>query len=265
MTDCLRISLVQAPIVWENRSENLSRYGSLIRRVSGQTDLVALPEMFTTGFSMNVQALADTMDGETLATVGAWAKEHRTAICGSFIATGGDGRYYNRAFLITPTGEAAFYDKRHLFGMAGENHYFTPGTKQTIVNCYGWNICLQVCYDLRFPVWSRNLNNAYDLLVYVANWPESRIGAWHSLLPARAIENQAYVCAVNRTGQDGEGLCYGGHSLVCSPRGEVVADAGTEEEIVCSCLIYKSRAERLRAKFPAWADADAFTLSIETI
>jgi predicted amidohydrolase len=261
MADLLRISLAQAPIAWENKEANLARYGSLIRRLSGQTDLVALPEMFATGFSMNVRELAETMDGTTLAAVGAWAKEYQTAICGSFIAREAGGRYYNRAFFVTPGGETAWYDKRHLFGLAGEDRYFSRGEKQTIVSYLGWNICLQVCYDLRFPVWSRNVGNAYDLLVYVANWPESRIGAWRALLPARAIENQAYVCAANRTGRDDEGREYGGHSLVCSPLGEIVADAGAEEETVCTSLLYKSRADSLRAKFPVWMDADLFNLS----
>jgi predicted amidohydrolase len=259
MADSLRISMVQAPIVWENRDENLAHYGSLLRRISGTSDLVVLPEMFTTGFSMNVKALADTMDGPTLTTIKAWAKEYRTAISGSFIAQEGE-RYYNRAFFITPESEASYYDKRHLFSMAGENLHFACGTKQTIVSYLDWKICLQVCYDLRFPVWSRNVNNAYDLLVYVANWPETRIGAWLALLPARAVENLAYVCAVNRTGEDGEGHRYEGHSIVCSPKGEIVADAGREPEIVCSFVLYKSRLERLRTNFPAWADADLFTL-----
>ncbi|MDR1557512.1 MAG: amidohydrolase [Tannerellaceae bacterium] len=259
MADSLRISLVQAPIVWENRDENLAGYGKLIRRVSGKTDLVVLPEVFTTAFSMNVKVVADTMDGITIATIRAWAKEYGTAISGSFILRE-EERYYNRAFFITPEGSASYYDKRHLFGMAGEATHFTQGTKQTIVNYLGWNICLQVCYDLRFPVWSRNVNNAYDLLVYMANWPEVRIEAWRSLLPARAIENLAYVCAVNRTGSDAEAYEYRGHSVVYSPKGEKLADAGTAQEIILSCTLQKSPLERLRTKFPAWKDADTFIL-----
>lgn len=264
MADILRISLAQAPVDWENKEANLTRYGRLVRRLSGETDLVALPELFATGFSMNVRELAETMDGTTLATVKSWAEAYQTAICGSFIALEADGRYYNRAFFVTPGGQTAWYDKRHLFGLGGEDRHFSRGAKQTIVSYLGWNICLQVCYDLRFPVWSRNVGNAYDLLVYVANWPESRIGAWRTLLPARAVENQAYVCAVNRTGKDGEGIAYGGHSLVCSPLGEIMAEAGAggeEEETVCAALPDKSRLDSLRAKFPAWMDADAFTIS----
>jgi predicted amidohydrolase len=147
--------------------------------------------------------------------------------------------------------------------MAGEADHFTPGTKQAIVSYLDWNICLQVCYDLRFPVWSRNVNNAYDLLIYVANWPEARINAWRSLLPARAIENLAYVCGVNRTGTDGQGFVYKGHSAVYSHKGEKMIDAGTEEEIIHSCTLQKDDLEILRTKFPAWKDADTFILQSE--
>ncbi|MDR2118181.1 MAG: amidohydrolase [Tannerellaceae bacterium] len=259
MTDTLHITMIQAPIVWENREENLSRFGRLLRRASGKTHLAVLPEMFTTGFSMNVEALADTADGTTVATLKAWAKEYRMAIAGSFIAEEED-RYYNRAFFVTPEGDVAYYDKRHLFSMAGENNYFTPGSQQTLVHYLGWNICLQICYDLRFPVWSRNVHNAYDLLIYVANWPETRIGAWQALLPARAVENLAYVCAVNRTGTDGKGHGYGGRSVIISPKGEILADAGTEAEAVCTCTVSRSRLKGLRTRFPAWMDADTFIL-----
>jgi predicted amidohydrolase len=259
MADGLRLTVIQAPVAWENRDENLASYGRLLGRASGMADLVVLPEMFTTGFSMNVEALADTAGGVTVATVKDWAKKHRTAITGSFLAREGHA-YYNRAFFITPEGETAYYDKRHLFRMAGEAGRFTPGTKQAIVSYLGWNICLQVCYDLRFPVWSRNVNNAYDLLIYVANWPEVRINAWNLLLPARAVENMACVCGVNRTGTDGQGLVYSGHSAVYSPKGEKLADAGTETEAVCSCTLLKDDLERLRTKFPAWKDADTFIL-----
>jgi predicted amidohydrolase len=254
--------MIQAPVAWENRNENLAYYGRLLCRVSKKTDLVVLPETFTTGFSMNVETLADTTDGVTVETIKAWAKKYQTAITGSFLARE-EYRYYNRAFFITPEGETVYYDKRHLFRMAGEADHFTPGTKQTIVSYLDWNICLQVCYDLRFPVWSRNVNNAYDLLIYVANWPEVRINAWRSLLPARAIENLAYVCGVNRTGTDGQGFEYKGHSAVYSHKGEKIIDAGTEKEIIHSCTLQKDDLERLRTKFPAWKDADTFILQQE--
>ncbi|MDR1356980.1 MAG: amidohydrolase [Tannerellaceae bacterium] len=259
MTDTLRIGLLQAPIVWEDRVANLELYDGLLSGVSGSADLAVLPETFTTGFSMNVEAIGDAADGATVVALKYWAKEYGMAIAGSFIAVE-DGCYYNRGFLVTPEGGAFYYDKRHLFRMAGEAGHFTPGGKRTIVNYRGWNICLQVCYDLRFPVWSRNVDNAYDLLIYVANWPETRINVWTSLLPARAIENIAYVCGVNRTGCDGDGIVYSGRSAVYSPKGDILASAGTEEAAAIVCTIQKSDLERLRAKFPAWKDADAFTL-----
>lgn len=259
MADSLRISMIQSHIIWEDRSENLGYYGELLRRVSGRTDIAVLPETFTTGFSMNVEVLADTMDGETVRTVKGWAERYNLAVAGSFIATEG-GKYYNRAFLITPEGEEHYYNKRHLFRMAGEDKHFESGNERVIVNYKGWNICLQVCYDLRFPVWSRNVNNEYDLLLYVANWPEARRKVWKALLHARAIENMAYVCGVNRVGIDGKGFTYRGDSMVYAPKGKKLADAGKREEVTRTCTLLKSELEDLRTKFPAWMDADTFTI-----
>lgn len=259
--ELLRISLVQASISWEERAENLQRYGKLLERTCGKADLAILPETFTTGFSMNVERLADTTDGTTLSTVRKWANDFQLAIIGSFIAYEG-GNYFNRAFFVSPTGETSLYDKRHLFRMAGEDRYFTEGNRHTIVSYKGWNICLQVCYDLRFPVWSRNVDNAYDLLVYVANWPEARRSAWKTLLPARAVENLAFACGVNRVGTDGKNIAYGGDSAVYSPKGEKLADAGKRDGVVCTCTLAYSELDRLRTKFPAWKDADWFSLHI---
>jgi predicted amidohydrolase len=254
--------MVQSPIIWEDRDKNLGYYGELLARIKGKTDMAVLPETFSTGFSMNVEKLADTMDGKTVPTIKGWAKKHKLAIVGSFIAKEG-GNYHNRAFFITPEGEESYYDKRHLFRMGEEEKHFTPGTKQTIVSYKGWNICIQVCYDLRFPVWSRNTNNAYDLLIYVANWPEVRKTVWHSLLPARAIENIAYVCGVNRTGVDGKGFIYHGNSMLYTPKGKKLADAGKREEIIRTCTLSKEELIDLRTKFPAWEDADTFTINHE--
>jgi predicted amidohydrolase len=253
--------MIQTCITWENRDRNLEHFGHLIGKADKETNLIVLPETFTTGFSMNVQALADTMDGPTVATLKTWAQTYQTAITGSFIAREED-RYYNRAFFITPEGQAAYYDKRHLFRMSGENKHFTPGGRPLIVNYRGWNICLQVCYDLRFPVWSRNAGKAYDLLIYVANWPEARIKAWDVLLPARAVENLSYVCGVNRTGMDGERNSYNGHSAVYSPKGDRIADAGATPEDIHTCILQKDELDRLRAKFPAWMDADPFIIPL---
>lgn len=255
----LRISMVQAHIIWEDRDENLGYYGELLRRVSGRTDLAILPETFTTGFTMRVPELADDAEGETLRTLRSWAEKYQMAIAGSFIAREGTA-CFNRAFFVTPDGDGGFYDKRHLFRMAGEDKHFTAGTRRLIVPYRGWNICLQVCYDLRFPVWSRNVGNEYDLLVYVANWPEPRRKAWKTLLKARAIENMAYVCGVNRVGIDGKGILYRGDSLLFSPRGEKLADAGKREEVTRTCILSWKELEAFREKFPAWQDADSFTI-----
>lgn len=259
MADSLRVSMIQSHIIWEDRDENLGYYGDLLRRVGGKTDIAVLPETFTTGFSMEVEKLGDTMDGPTVATIKEWAKKYNLALVGSFIAKE-DDQFYNRAFFITPDGEAWFYDKRHLFRMAGEDKHYTAGDKRTIVRYKDWNICLQVCYDLRFPVWSRNVDNEYDLLIYVANWPEARKKVWKTLLQARAMENMAYVCGVNRVGIDGKGFVYRGDSMIFNPKGKKVADAGKREEITRTSTLLKSELDDLRAKFPAWKDADIFTV-----
>ena len=259
MAEDLRISMIQSHIIWEDKEENLSYFGELLRRVSGRTDLAVLPETFSTGFSMNVEALADPMDGTTVATIKGWAERYKMAVAGSFIARE-EGKYYNRAFFVTPDGEASYYDKRHLFRMAGEDRHFSAGDKPLVVRYKDWNICLQVCYDLRFPVWSRNVNNAYDLLIYVANWPEARKKAWKVLLQARAIENMAYVCGVNRVGVDGKGFAFRGDSMIYDARGKKLADAGKRDETTRTCALSKTDLETFRAKFPAWKDADAFQL-----
>ncbi|WP_455629061.1 amidohydrolase [Parabacteroides chinchillae] len=259
MADNLRISMVQSHIIWEDRNENLEYYGELLRRVSGKTDIAVLPETFTTGFSMEVEKLADTMDGETIRFVKNWSHKYGIAIVGSFIVKE-NGKYYNRAFFITPDGEEYYYDKRHLFRMAGEDKHFSAGDERVIVRYKDWNIRLLVCYDLRFPVWSRNVNNEYDLLIYVANWPEPRKKVWKVLLQARAIENMCYVCGVNRVGVDGKGFSYRGDSMVFDPRGKKMADAGKREEIMRTCTLLKNELNDFRAKFPAWKDADIFQL-----
>lgn len=259
-TTNLRISMIQAHIIWEDRDENLGYYGELLRRINGKADIAVLPETFTTGFSMNVEKLADTMNGATIPTVKGWAAKYKCAITGSFIVKE-NGNYYNRAFFITPEGEEHYYDKRHLFRMGGEDKHFTAGSKRTIINYKGWNICLQVCYDLRFPVWSRNIDNEYDLLIYVANWPDVRKKVWKTLLQARAIENEAFVCGVNRVGIDGKNFVYRGDSLLYSPKGKKLADAGKREEITRTVTIDKKDLTTLREAFPAWMDADRFTLN----
>lgn len=259
MADNLRISMLQAHITWEDRAENLGYYGDLLQRVSGKSDIAVLPETFTTGFSMNVDALADTMEGETIATIRRWTRSYNLAIAGSFIVREGDA-CYNRAFFITPQGDEWYYDKHHLFRMAGEDSHFSSGNERLILTYKGWNICLLVCYDLRFPVWSRNVNNEYDLLLYVANWPEPRKSVWKTLLQARAIENMAYVCGVNRVGVDGQGVAYRGDSMVIDPRGKKLANAGKREEITRTCTLDYQLLHDFRTRFPAWKDADSFRI-----
>lgn len=262
MAENLRVSMVQSHIIWEDRNENLGYYGELLRRISGKTDLAVLPETFSTGFTMNVEPFADEADGITVNTIKKWAADYKMAVAGSFIAKD-NGKYYNRAFFITPEGDSLFYDKRHLFQMGHEDQYFTAGDKRLVVSYRGWNICLLVCYDLRFPVWSRNVNNEYDLLIYCANWPEARKKVWKILLQARAIENMSYVCGVNRVGIDGKGFTYRGDSLIISPKGKKLADAGKREEVTRTVSLSMDEVSELRSKFPAWKDADDFTINLK--
>ena len=255
----LRVSIVQADIVHDSVDENISYYGSLLQRLAGDTDLVILPELFTTGMTLDVEGPADTNDGKTIAAVKKFAKEYCFAITGSFLAFD-NGKYYNRAFFITPEGDEYYYDKRHLFRMADEDRSFSAGTKRLIVSYQGWRICLMVCYDLRFPVWSRNVNNEYDILIYVANWPEARKVAWEALLKARAIENMCYVCGINRIGSDNRGFKYHGDSRIFSPKGDVLLKANENEEMMLTETLDIKSLHSFREKFPAWMDADKFEI-----
>jgi predicted amidohydrolase len=252
--------MIQSRIAWEDREANLLHFGELLAQVSGSTSLAVLPETFTTGFSMNAGQLAEAMDESTIQAVTAWAREYQMAITGSFIAREGE-RCFNRAFFVTPEGDTHYYDKRHLFRMSGEDQHFSAGTRQLVVTYKGWKICLLVCYDLRFPVWSRNVDNAYDLLICVANWPEVRREVWRTLLQARAMENMAYVCGVNRVGADGMGVAYCGDSMICEPKGRLLSRCEKNRETTHTCTLFKAEVNSLRNKFPAWKDADRFTLN----
>lgn len=255
----LRVSILQSTIFWEDKDANLQHFGKKLKRLKGKTDLAILPETFTTGFSMNVASLADTMDGKTISTIKSWAKEFDFAISGSFIAKVGDN-YFNRGFFITPTGDCHTIDKRHLFRMGKEDDFYTPGNSREIVRYKDWNIRLLVCYDLRFPVWSRNTDNAYDLLIYVANWPDIRSAVWKALLPARAIENMAFVCGVNRVGIDGNNFNHSGDSVIYSPKGKKLLHFPAYKETTRTCILNKEDSDKLRKKFPVWKDADSFSL-----
>ncbi len=253
----MRISLIQYDIVWENKDANLNFLFPLLKSLTGKTELVVLPEMFSTGFSMKSESLAEPMTGLTINTLKQWASDFGFAIAGSFICTENE-LYFNRAFFVTPDSQVYHYDKRHLFRMGDEPNYFHPGNEPTILTYHGWNIRLAVCYDLRFPVWLRNRENAYDLLLLVANWPTARIQVWDNLLTARAIENQCYVCGVNRIGTDGLGLPYEGHSMLIDARGKCILRTPDNQCEICTTEIELEKLHLFREKFPVWKDADNF-------
>lgn len=253
----LRISLVQADIAWEDTAANLAHFSELLQQLPN-TDIVVLPEMFSTAFSSNAIELAETVHGATLTAVRQWADHYQCAFVGSFIAQE-NNRYYNRGFFVQPDGTTHFYDKRHLF-FGGEETYFTAGNKNTIVAYKGWNIALSICYDLRFPVWLRNDQLKYDILMVVAEWPTNRQYIFEHLLVARAIENQAYVCACNRIGKDGNHLQYCGGSQVIDYRGRVIERLTDHAEEIKTVVIEKYPLESMREKAPVWKHADTFTL-----
>ena len=255
----MRISLLQYPIIWADRDANLALWQQRLQQLVGTTDVAVLPEMFTTAFCTDRMDLAETMDGVTVAWLKQRSAETGIALIGSFMAEEGDKRY-NRAFFVSPDGQFYYADKRHLFTMGGEREYLSEGKDILQVNYQGVNIRVLVCYDLRFPVWARNTNNAYDLRGYVANWPQARISDWDVLLPARAVENQAYVCAVNRVGDAPGNLHYNGHSLIIDPRGKVVSRLDDDQEGVLATEIDLTLVEKGRTKFPVWKDADQFTV-----
>jgi predicted amidohydrolase len=256
----LRISLIQADISWEDKIWNIEYYGNLLKGLSGKSDLVVLPEMFSTGFSMQALHLAEIDTGMTIQTINAWAEEYNLAVCGSFLARDDSGGFFNRGFFIEPSGKKWFYNKRHLFRMGEEHQRFTAGDRILIVPYKGWNIRLIICYDLRFPVWIRNRNNAYDVLICPANWPASRAHVWQTLLLARAMENQCYVCGVNRIGKDGQGISHGGDSVLIDFKGNLVVETVPDKESVVTGLLRKADLANFRKRFPTWMDADNFEI-----
>jgi len=254
----LRISILQTDIVWENKRENLSFCSKEIRTLHGKIDLVCLPEMFSTGFSMKAADLAETNDGETITILRNLASKGEMAICGSFLAKDDSGKIFNRGFFIQPDGKTDFYDKRHLFRMGEENATFSAGKKPLIVSYKGWKIRLIVCYDLRFPAWCRCFDNDYDLLICPANWPTARTNVWQTLLRARAMENQCYVCGVNRVGTDGIGIVHQGDSVLLDFKGKTIVETEKNKFSVVTGTINLEQLSDFRAKFPAWKDADKF-------
>lgn len=252
--DKLRISLIQTDLFWEDKKANLAQLSAKIDSLP-PTDLIILPEMFTTGFSMQPQKWAETMQGESVNWLLAQARKTQAAVVGSLIIEE-NGLYFNRLIVAFAEQNLLFYDKRHLFALAGEHNHYQAGDKKLVFEYKGWKIAPFVCYDLRFPVWSRNVEN-YDLAIYVANWPERRESHWNALLLARAVENQCFVAAVNRIGDDGNGIYHSGYSQVIHPSGEIITQWANGEK---SETLIISRAELLafREKLPFLADRDHF-------
>lgn len=259
LKDNLRITLAQVDLAWEDPLQNRSHFDVQIRQLTGKTDLVILPETFTTGFSMRARDLAEPMDGPTVNWLLQLSQETKIAICGSLLINEND-LYYNRFVFVTPGKEVFSYDKRHLFSIGGESISYTAGAERLIVHFLGWRIALYVCYDIRFPVWCRNVNDT-DLMIFTANWPSSRSEVWKILLKARAIENQVYVAGVNRIGTDGEGILYLGDSQVINPRGEALNESASTNKGLLTFEIPKNKLSDFREKFPVSNDADRFIIT----
>jgi len=256
----LRVSIVQSMLHWEAAEANRAMLASKLALLKGTTDLIVLPEMFTTGFSMRSHELAETMAGATVQWMREQAEALGAALYGSVIITEG-GACFNRGLFVQPDGTMERYDKRHLFRFAKETDHFSPGARRVVVEWRGWRILLQICFDLRFPVFARNRGD-YDAILYVANWPDARSFAWNQLLIARAIENQSYVTGVNRVGMDGKGMHYSGNSVVIDPRGSLCCAVAPSTEGVSTALLDRSALEDFRAKFPVALEADDFSLKL---
>lgn len=257
MNQKLRLSIIQTRLSWENPEANRKKFSQKINELS-DTDLIVLPEMFSTGFSMNSKQLAEKDQGETVVWMQEMAAEKNAAITGSIIIWE-DGKYFNRMFFVFPNGNFETYDKKHLFTFANEHKSYSPGNKKLIVDYLGWKICPLICYDLRFPVWSRNVEN-YDLLIYVANWPKARTQAWDILLKARAIENISYTVGVNRVGKDGNELEYSGHSAVYDMLGARISRSDFESEFSETIALNQSVLRETRKKFAFLNDRDKFQI-----
>jgi omega-amidase len=253
----LTVTLIQTSLHWHDAGANRNHFDKLIADNLTPTDLVVLPEMFTTGFTMDAAANAETMDGDSIAWMKRIAGDRGVTLCGSLIIEE-ENRFFNRLIWMPPDGRFAHYDKRHLFRMAGEDQHFAAGTQRQVFDLNGWKICPLICYDLRFPVWSRGVN-AFDLMLFVANWPAARRSAWQMLLPARAIENQCFALGVNRIGIDGNNIRYSGDSVVHDYLGKAILECG-EPACTKSVRLEKEALERYRNKFPAYLDADTFRI-----
>ena len=275
MKNELNIVGIQAELIWQNSKQNISFFEEQINRLKTAVDLIVLPEMYSTGFTMHPEEVAEQMDGFTISWMQKIALEKQVAICGSLVisetietpSSKNNGNaltttnYYNRFVFVHPSGAIQTYDKRHSFTLAGEDKVYSAGNQRTLIEYKGWKICPFICYDLRFPVWSRN-NNHYDLLIYVANWPTARIKAWESLLKARAIENMSYVIGVNRTGMDKNNYAYSGNSLILDSFGEILSDLEKNTIGIVSATLDKAQQEVTRAKLGFLKDMDSFQISL---
>ncbi len=258
MAQNLKTALLQVDLVWEDIEANRRNFEEKIKQLSADVDLIILPEMFTTGFSMNAEELAEPPKGPSFEWMQKMASEKNAAVTGSII-TSEKGRFYNRLFFVFPDGSSVKYDKKHTFTLAKENETYASGTEKLIVNYKDWKICPLVCYDLRFPVWARNTED-YDLLIYVANWPAPRVHAWDVLLQARAIENMSYCIGLNRVGRDGKDLDYVGHSAVYDGLGKRVSINTSETEFSEEIILEKSHITKIRTQLRFLQDRDKFTL-----
>ncbi len=255
----LKITVFQAYLFWENVDKNLQ---NITLRLSGgvreKTDLIVLPEMFNTGFTMKAKEMAESMEGKTMQWIQKTAAHYDCVVTGSLIINEND-KYYNRLIWMLPNGDYQYYDKHHLFGLGDEDQHFTPGNNQLIVELKGWKIRLAVCYDLRFPVWLRNRNAEYDILLLIASWPDKRSAHWRTLIHARAIENQCYVVGVNRVGHDGNQIYHSGHSMCIDALGNTVYYKPEDEDLYTFSINY-TELEKARRQFPFLRDADNFQL-----
>ena len=254
----MNVSIIQTTLHWESPSKNREMFDEKISGIEKDVDLIVLPEMFSTGFSMSPENLAESWPGPTVQWMHRVAVSKNVALAGSLIVED-SGKYFNRLVFVHPDGNIEYYDKRHLFRMSGEHKYYDIGNNRVIINYKEFRILPLVCYDLRFPVWSRNRND-YDMILIVANFPEARSYAWNALLPARAIENQCYVVACNRIGKDGNGVNYTGDSQVIDPQGKVITCAKPNENQIISTKISIQEVQDFRKSFPAHLDSDDFSI-----
>jgi len=254
----LKITVFQGYLFWEKVDQNLQNITLRLGNIREKTDLIILPEMFNTGFTMNAAELAEPMGGKTMQWMHKIARQFECVVTGSLIITDGE-KFYNRLIWMQPDGVCNYYDKRHLFALGKEHETYTPGTKKLIVTLKGWKICPVICYDLRFPVWLRNVDAAYDLLLIVANWPERRALHWRALIPARAVENQSYVIGVNRVGHDGNEIYHSGDSTCIDPNGNTIYYKRDEEDVYTFTII-GDEVVKIRRQMPFLRDADNFNL-----